>query len=87
MQLKRLTEGGLGAKPPATGRIFVIFLKNKSYFVIIGSHFARTCLQPFVATRFLTFESQLKKLNCSVLILLAIEVQITFKILHFGVEF
>ena len=35
------------------------------------------------STRFLTFESQLKKLSCSVLLLLAIQVQNTFKIVHF----
>ena len=35
----------------------------------------RTYLEPFESTRFLTFESQLKKLSCSVLLLLAIYVQ------------
>ena len=32
--------GGSGAKPPAVGRFFVIFLGKKSYFNAIRSHFA-----------------------------------------------
>ena len=38
-------------------------------------------------TRFLTFESQSKKFNCLILLLLAIKVQNTFKILHYGEKF
>ena len=40
MQLKRITDGGLGAKLPAAGRFFVVFWK-KSYFKAVGSQFAR----------------------------------------------
>ena len=43
--------------------------------------------EPSESTRFLTFESQLKKLSCSILLLLAIYVQNTFKILHLGIRF
>ena len=32
-------HGGLGAKPPADGRVFIIFWKE-SYFNTMGSHFA-----------------------------------------------
>ena len=38
--LKRITDGGFGAKPPAAGEFFVIFWKN-SYFNANGSHFER----------------------------------------------
>ena len=43
--------------------------------------------EPFESTRFLTFESQSKKLNCLVLLLLAISVQNTFKICILGLNF
>ena len=46
----------------------------------------RTCVEPFESTRFLIFESRLKKLNCLILLLVAIEVQNTFNIVHFGVK-
>ena len=52
---------GLGAKP------FVNFWK-KSYFNAIGSHFAGVQRSTFEKTRFFAFESQLKKLNCSILL-------------------
>ena len=45
------------------------------------------CSTPFARTRFLIFKSQLKKLNCSILFLLAFYVKDTFKILHFQVKF
>ena len=46
---------------------------KKSYFNAIGSHFRfPQCSEPFESTRFLTFESQLKKSNCLILLLLAI---------------
>ena len=38
--LKRITDVSLGAKPPTAGRFFVIFWKT-SYFIAIGSQFAR----------------------------------------------
>ena len=54
VQLKRITDGGLKAKPPAAGgywgprakppaasRFFCSFFGKKSYFNAIGSHFAR----------------------------------------------
>ena len=37
--LKRVTDGGLGAKPAAAGR-FIVILWKKSYFNAIESHFA-----------------------------------------------
>ena len=40
IQLKQITDGGLGAEPPAAERFFVIFWK-KSYFNAIESHFPR----------------------------------------------
>ena len=43
--------------------------------------------EPIEITKFLIFESQLKKLNCSILLLRAIQVQNTFKILNFDVKF
>ena len=46
-----------------------------------------TYSEPFERTRFLIFKRQLKKLNCSILFLLTIYVQNTFKTLHFKVKF
>ena len=44
VQLKGITDGGLGAGPPAAGgfvgRFFVIFFTKQSYFNAIESHFA-----------------------------------------------
>ena len=52
------------------GDFFVIFRKKKLFqYHCITFH---TYLEPFQNTRFLTFESQLKKLSCLVLLLLAI---------------
>ena len=45
------------------------------------------CSEPFERTRFLRFESQWKKLNYPILLLLTILIYNTFKILHFGVKF
>ena len=59
--------------PEAMGdflKIFVIFGKN-SFFDAIWITFC-TFLKPFKRTRFLKFENQLKKLNCSILFLLTI---------------
>ena len=77
--LKRITNRGLGAelpaaggyrglraKPPAAARFLVIFGKI-SYFNAI-----RMCSEPFERIRFLTFESQLKKLNGLIFLLLTI---------------
>ena len=63
--------GILGAQLPAAGRFFVIFWKKKAVLTPLDyiSHVFRA---PFKSSRFLTFESQLKKLSCSVLLLLVI---------------
>ena len=81
--LKRITDWSLGAespaaggyeglreKPPAAERFFVILWKKNT----IDWHLITfcTCSEKFESTRFLTFQSQLKKLNCSILLLLAI---------------
>ena len=63
MEVKRITDVSLGAKLPTAGRFFVIFGKLAIY-----CHWITICLEPFEKTRFLTFESQLKKLNCSILL-------------------
>ena len=39
VELKRITDGGPGAKPPAAWQIFVIIFWKKSCFNAIGSHF------------------------------------------------
>ena len=92
------SSGGLGVEPlppvamgvweqsPQSLGNFCKFLERKSYFNAVGSRFARvhSHLKELV---FLTFESQSKKFNCSILLLLAIKVQNTFKILHCGVKF
>ena len=57
MLVKRITDGGLGAKPPASARFLLLFGKN-SYFTAIGSLFAR--VQSLEKTRFLTLKSRLK---------------------------
>ena len=70
---------GLREKIPAAGRFFVILWK-KILFLGIGLPFAPAQRNLKVYTRFLTFQnqnyelqkSQLKKLNCSILLLLAI---------------
>ena len=76
---------GSGGEAPSRWAIFVSFWKKK----LFKSHWItfRTYLQPFERTRFLTFESQSKKIVCSILLLLAIKVQNTFKILHYGKKF
>ena len=55
----------LGAKPPAAKRSFVSFWKNKPFFCNWTKF--RRFSETFKKTRFLTFESQLKKLNRSIL--------------------
>ena len=55
MLLKRIIEEGLGAKPTQAERFFE---KNKLFNAF------RTHSELIERTRFLTFESQLKKLNC-----------------------
>ena len=49
--------------------------KLSSLLTIIGlvpTYAFRKCSEPLESTRFLTFESQLKKSNCLILLLLAI---------------
>ena len=75
----------MGEAPSRWAIFHIFFEKKKSYFNTIRSHFARIQSHLKVLDC-LTFESQLKKLSCSVLLLLAIQVQNTFKILHFGVK-
>ena len=50
----------MGAKPPAAGQFFVIFWKENGYFNAIRITF-RTSSEPLERTKFLMFESQLKK--------------------------
>ena len=59
VQPKCITVGGLGA---AAGQYFVIILEKNSFFDIICITF-HTFLEPFETTKFLRFESQLKKSN------------------------
>ena len=49
------------------------------------SYLFRTFLEPFKRNKCLRFDSQLKKLNCSVFP--SLTSQNTFKILHFGFNF
>ena len=62
--------GGLGAKSPAAGRFLLIFWKKKA--ILIPLDHISYVSEPFESTSFLTFESQSKKKSCSVLLLLAI---------------
>ena len=55
---------GLGASPPEVGQIF----EKQTILDAIGSHSARV-QGHLKKTRFLTFESHLKKLNCLILFL------------------
>ena len=72
VQLKRITDGGpeakppaaggyggLRAKPPVAGRFFKIFLENVT--LLMPWITFRTLSEPFETTKFLRFESQLKK--------------------------
>ena len=56
--------GGLGVKPQSLGTFSQL---KKKLFYTIGSHFARIQSHLKVLD-FFTFESQLKKLSCSVLL-------------------
>ena len=60
MLLKRVTDGG---------QQLLDAMEIKSYFNAIGFSM---CSEPLERTRFLTFERQSKKLDCSILLLLAI---------------
>ena len=79
-----MAEEGLGAEPPPAGRFLYVFGKKAILIDWIAFH---TCSKPIERTKFLTFESESKKFNCSILLLLAIKVQNTFKILHYGLKF
>ena len=78
--LKRITAGSLGAEsPPAGGyegevlSCWTIFCNSLEKNIIYWHWITfRTCSKKFESTRFLTFQSQLKKLNSSILLLLAI---------------
>ena len=85
MPIEKIGFGGWGQRHQQLGDFFVIFGKN-SYFndiLIICSTF----IEPFKRTKFLTFERQTKKSNCSVLPLPKDQVHSTFKILHVWVKF
>ena len=77
--------GGLEVKSPAAGQFLYVFGK-KSYFIPIGSHFARvhSHLKELDLQHLKTI---VKKFIWSVLLLLAIKFQNTFKILHYGLKF
>ena len=73
LQLKRVTNGAFGAKPPAAGgygslwakhpaagRFFCKLLEKNGYLNAIWITF-RKFLEPFKTTKFLRFESQLNK--------------------------
>ena len=72
--LKRIIDeveggnGGLGAKLSAAGRFFVIFLEKLAILMPVehNLHVFTTILKNY--SRFLTCESRLKKLNCSILL-------------------
>ena len=53
-------RGGMRVELPAAGRFFVSFWKKNGYFNAIRIAF-RTFSEPFEGTKFLMFESQLKK--------------------------
>ena len=60
-----------GSEAPSRWAIFREFLEKKAILLPHWIPF-RKYSKPFESTRFLTFESQLKKLSCSVLRLFAI---------------
>ena len=77
MQLKRIIDGGiiaaggyrgLGGKALCGWITFCNSMEKKA--ILMHCVTFCTCLEPFKRTTFLTFESQLKKLNCSILLLL-----------------
>ena len=41
VQLMHIIDGGLGAKPPAAGRVLQFFEKKKAILTPFGSHFER----------------------------------------------
>ena len=61
---------GSGGEAPSRWAIFCNFLEKKAILMPLD-HISQ-CSKPFENTRFLTFESQLKKSNCLILLLLAI---------------
>ena len=73
---------GSGGKAPSRWAIFCNASEKNCYSKAISITFC-TFVDPFKINKFLRFESQLKKLNCSIFHLLAGQLQNTFKILHF----
>ena len=67
MGATRSAAGGYGGEAPSLWPIFCGFLEKKDILMPFWITF-RMCLEPFDRTRFLTFESQLKKLNYSTLL-------------------
>ena len=66
---------------PAAGRFFVFGYFNSIWIIFC------TFLEPFEITKFLRFESQLKKSNFRVFPLLTDQVQNLFKMLSLGLNF
>ena len=68
---------GSGGEDPGCWAIFVSFWDKK----LFQSHWItyRSCVKPFERTGLLIFQSQSKKLNWSILFLLAIKVQNTLR--------
>ena len=77
---------GSGGKASSRWAIFCNALEKNCYSKAIWITFC-TFVDPCKITKFLKLESQLKTLNCSIFHLLAVQVQNTFKILHFLVKF
>ena len=61
---------GSGGEAPSRWAIFCNFLEKKGILMPLNHNWQGS--EPFESTRFLTFESKLKKLNCLILLLLAI---------------
>ena len=79
--LKRITDGGLGPKP----QLLCNFLEKKLFichWITFGM-----CLEPFERIRFLTFESQLKKIKLFQSSFHFNLVENMFMILHLGLNF
>ena len=64
-QKYRRMDDRLGGFAPSSGTIFCNSWGKKAILITFC-----TCSEPFERTKFLTFESQAKNLNCSILLLL-----------------
>ena len=79
MQFKYITDGGLGAKPPATGQFF----EKITILTSLGSHFERF-LRPLERTKLLRLKIYLKFFNSQPFqpSLIADQIQTTLKRSH-----